>query len=396
MENKNKERFRSLLTNVYLLIGWIALLVVFMLLGQSARRKAAAGHHVPAFMERLYLWGMALSVVGALSGLAVLLWGSFTGDSERGAGKIVLKHVHGLAYSVDGHRLLVSSHRGLSVYEQGQWRSPSPAAPQHHYMGLSMADDGYYSSGRPGRGSSLKDPLGIVKIGADEQSIQILALHGQADIHEMTVGLRTHAIYAVVHEPNSRMAEPGLYYSLDDAKTWTKSRVAGLKGGAFTMAAHPDQEGIVAVGNQNGTFLSYDYGNTFELISGDAQTSALTFMAGGELIIAGVTGNEDEGELLVPTLYKLDLGNKQAESMGIPDLGGEPIQYIVQNPRRDGEFALSTFKRDIYVSNDGGAEWKRIAEYGKALDEPFINQSAAPQPKQIRIISEHSMNELIE
>ena len=32
-----------------------------------------------------------------------------------------LTHVHGLSYSPDGKRLMIPSHHGLAVYENGKW-----------------------------------------------------------------------------------------------------------------------------------------------------------------------------------------------------------------------------------------------------------------------------------
>ena len=48
---------------------------------------------------------------------------------------ITLHHVHGLAYSGDGKRIMIPSHHGLAIYENGKW-SKAPG-PQHDYMGFS-------------------------------------------------------------------------------------------------------------------------------------------------------------------------------------------------------------------------------------------------------------------
>ena len=47
----------------------------------------------------------------------------------------LLTHVHGLAYSADGKRLMIPSHHGLAIYENGKWnKAPGPL---HDYMGFS-------------------------------------------------------------------------------------------------------------------------------------------------------------------------------------------------------------------------------------------------------------------
>jgi len=41
--------------------------------------------------------------------------------------QVTLTHVHGLAYSSDGKRLMIPSHHGLAVYEAGKWsKAPGP------------------------------------------------------------------------------------------------------------------------------------------------------------------------------------------------------------------------------------------------------------------------------
>src|SRR5207302_9403075 len=60
---------------------------------------------------------------------------------------VTLVHVHGLAYSADGKRLMIPSHHGLAVYENGKW-SKAPG-PQHDYMGFSATANYIYSSGHP-------------------------------------------------------------------------------------------------------------------------------------------------------------------------------------------------------------------------------------------------------
>src|SRR3977135_4603156 len=74
---------------------------------------------------------------------------------------VTLMHVHGLAYSADGKRLMIPSHHGLAVYENGRW-SKAPG-PQHDYMGFSAAANHIYSSGHPAPGSGLVNPFGLFR-----------------------------------------------------------------------------------------------------------------------------------------------------------------------------------------------------------------------------------------
>lgn len=70
--------------------------------------------------------------------------------SAHAQSAVTLTHVHGLAYSGDGKRLMIPSHHGLALYENGKW-SKAPG-PQHDYMGFSGTATRLYSSGHPAPG----------------------------------------------------------------------------------------------------------------------------------------------------------------------------------------------------------------------------------------------------
>jgi len=71
----------------------------------------------------------------------------------------------------------------------------------------------------------------------------------------MSVGYRTHTLYVLNAKPNSKMNQAGMFYSRDEAKTWTQSRMAGVTGQMSTLSVHPTQESIVAVGTSSGAYL---------------------------------------------------------------------------------------------------------------------------------------------
>src|SRR5581483_12527598 len=73
----------------------------------------------------------------------------------------LLTHVHGLSYSADGRRIIIPSHFGLAVYEDGKW-SKAPG-PEHDYMGFSATASHIYSSGHPAAGSGLVNPFGLLR-----------------------------------------------------------------------------------------------------------------------------------------------------------------------------------------------------------------------------------------
>src|SRR6266542_2184755 len=139
----------------------------------------------------------------------------------------LLTHVHGLAYSADGKRLLIPSHHGLAVYENGRW-SKAPG-PQHDYMGFSATSKHLYSSGHPAPGSGLVNPFGLIRSRDGGRTWDQLGLEGESDFHLLATRWRTNAIYVWTHAPNSRMREPGLHYTVSDGFSWKAVRAAGLE-----------------------------------------------------------------------------------------------------------------------------------------------------------------------
>src|SRR2546423_12977747 len=97
--------------------------------------------------------------------------------------EVTLVHVHGLSYSADGKRLMIPSHFGLAVYENGKW-SKAPG-PQHDYMGFSATSKYIYSSGHPAAGSSLVNPFGLLRSQDGGNTWEKLALEGESDFHVM-------------------------------------------------------------------------------------------------------------------------------------------------------------------------------------------------------------------
>lgn len=271
---------------------------------------------------------------------------------------IELMHVHGLGFSGNDTGLYVPSHDGLKVFEEGTW-SESPVEP-HDYMGFSMVDDGFYSSGHPGAGSSLKNPFGVVKTTDMGQNLEMLDLYQEVDFHGMAVGYYSHAIYVINPQPNSRMDEAGLYYSTDDATTWTKGETKGLQGPVFSIAVHPTDEEIVALGTGEGIFLSNDFGQSFESLSSSPAT-AVAFSAEGDLLAGSVSDKVN--------LTTFDSETNEPQAMSIPSLNGEnTITYIAVNPQDEQQIIFTTVEKDMYLTKDSGENWSQIAEKGTGIN----------------------------
>jgi hypothetical protein len=173
----------------------------------------------------------------------------------------LLTHVHGLAYSSDGRRLMIPSHFGLAIYEDGKW-SKAPG-PEHDYMGFSATARGIYSSGHPAAGSGLVNPFGLLRSQDGGKTWDKLGLEGESDFHVMATSWNTGTVYVWNGAPNSRMKQTGLYYTPNDGFSWTRVAANGVSGNPYALAVHPDDARSVAMATPDGVFESTDAGASF-------------------------------------------------------------------------------------------------------------------------------------
>ncbi len=221
---------------------------------------------------------------------------------------VTLHHVHGLAYSADGKRLMIPSHHGLAVYENGKW-SKAPG-PQHDYMGFAATANSLYSSGHPAHGSGLVNPFGLIRSRDGGRTWDKLGLEGESDFHLLATSWNTTAIYVWNPAPSSRMRSPGLHHTLNDGFSWKPARAAGLD---FDL---------------DGKQLWYG-----------------TFNDAARLLRETLTGGA-------------------AVDVKLPPLGRDAVAYIAQNPARRNEYAIASFERSVFLSTDEGRSWKQIAARG--------------------------------
>jgi photosystem II stability/assembly factor-like uncharacterized protein len=284
----------------------------------------------------------------AVAALAVLL-------AMAAHAEVTLVHVHGLAYSADGKRLMIPSHFGLAVYENGKW-SKAPG-PQHDYMGFSATSRYIYSSGHPAAGTNLINPFGLLRSQDGGETWEKLALEGESDFHVMATSWNSNAIYVWNPAANSRMKQAGLHYTRNDGFSWTRVSAKGVAGNPYALAVHPDDAKSVAVASPDGVFESSDAGESFARISAVQGTAVLFDLDGKHLWY----GSYDTEARLARTRLK----GGPATQFKLPALTKDAVSFIAQNPARRDEYAIATFNRDVYLSKDAGRSWKAIAARGE-------------------------------
>lgn len=267
-----------------------------------------------------------------------------------------LTHVHGLTWSADGKRLLIPSHHGLAVYENGKW-SKAPGE-QHDYMGFSGTAKFVYSSGHPASGSSLVNPFGLIRSKDGGRTWDKLGLEGETDFHLLAAGWNTNAIYVWNSVPSSRMKGKGLYSTLNDGLLWKPARAGGLAGDPRALAVHPVDTGIVAAATAEGVFLSHDAGERFTRVGNGAGTGVFFDLDGKHLWYGSFDG--------AARLSRAPLRRGGPDAIfSLPPLTQDAVAYIAQNPMLHSEYAIATYGRNVYLSVDAGRTWKAIAERGQ-------------------------------
>lgn len=353
----------------YFLAGSTILFILFLVLFLMTKNKArqlqnAKKQEVRIKRQQLtktanvLKWVSILTLVAVIiSGVVALSKGSAgTNNGSISEEAVTLPDIHGLGYSHDGGSIMLPAHDGIKLYFDGKWSEGQEE--KHDYMGFSAVNDGFYSSGHPARGSSKKNPFGIVKSTDGGNSFKTLTLYGKVDFHLMGVGFNKHTIYVVNLQSNSEMKETGLYYSDDEAQTWEKSEMVGFNDEAAALAVHPDNDAIVALGSQTGLYISKDHGDNFEKLS-DFQVTFLYFNLAGKLIVGGYAQGA--------TLSELDIEKGEKTAIKIPALTEDAVMYVAQNPVDEQELVFATFNKDVYVSNDRGGNWTKIADKGNGI-----------------------------
>ncbi|HUG25397.1 F510_1955 family glycosylhydrolase [Piscinibacter sp.] len=288
-----------------------------------------------------------------------LLLAALAPTAARAESPVTLTHVHGLSYSADGKQLMIPSHHGLAVFAGGRW-SKAPG-PEHDYMGFSATRDTLYSSGHPAPGSGLTNPFGLIKSRDGGKTWQKLGLEGESDFHTLATSYETNAVYVVNHNPNSRMSQAGIYYTLADGLKWLRAEARGLKGKLTGIAVHPTDAKLVAVGTDQGLFLSRDSAATFQPLVSGKQVLAQAFdLDGRHLRFSGHAGKATLAEIALTAQAK-------PNELPLPTMKEDAVAYIAQNPAQRDEIAVATFKRSVYLSKDQGRTWKQIAKEGNGV-----------------------------
>lgn len=261
-----------------------------------------------------------------------------------------LEHVHGMGY-VEGDGLYFASHEGLKIYRDSKWFETD--GMHNDYMGFNAVDRGFYTSGHPGHGSGMMNPIGIQRSMDGGRSLEHMGFQGETDFHAMAVGYRSHHLFVMNPQANSGMGA-GFHRSENEGKDWTQTAAEGLDGEVSFLAMHPDDSQIIAAATSTGVYLSEDGGESFKALTSDGQFgTALSFSEDALYYASYETASE---------LVKYNLESGEKETLPLPELPEDGVLYIAQKP---DELAIYTVKGQAFISGDQGSEWTQIMEDGQ-------------------------------
>lgn len=294
--------------------------------------------------QQLTWIGAAIAIVVGVVGVALFA----TQDSRS---SVPFPDIHGISFTGDGEQLRVATHTGLVSYQGGDWSKPD--LPVNDYMGYSGTEAGFFSSGHPGAGSSLVNPIGLVRSNDHGKNVSTISFLGETDFHVMGASYYGDTVYVLNPVQNSLLSA-GLHYSLDGGETWEQSAANGLTSAPIQIAVHPSEPGLVVAGTRAGVFLSEDFGATFTPVSTESPVTAVAFDPDGDRLLFGY------GRVAV---YDLETGEVTGFSQHPTVETDQAILYIAVNPVTDA-LAFATSNRDIFYSSSNGQSWQQIGEDG--------------------------------
>ncbi|MDQ0428453.1 hypothetical protein QOZ98_001279 [Planomicrobium stackebrandtii] len=265
-----------------------------------------------------------------------------------------LDHVHGMGFIESEEGLYFASHHGLKIYRDGEWLETSDHF--HDYMGFNAVDDGFYTSGHPGSGSMMQNPIGIQRSMDGGRSLDHMGFEGETDFHGMAAGYRSHHLFVMNPQENSQMG-PGYFRSEDDGEQWQQVEGSGLEGEISAFAMHPSDSQLIAAATTAGIFLSEDGGDSFVLLTDDGIYGTAVFF-GEEALYYATYSTEAE-------LIEYTWENGEQQTFELPDLPEDGIIYIAQNTSNAEELAIYTAAGHAFLSEDGGGTWNQILNAGQ-------------------------------
>jgi len=114
----------------------------------------------------------------------------------------------------------------------------------------------------------------------------------------------------------------------------------------------------VAIGTSTGLYLSRDGAETFAQFTGGQRIFAVTVEPSGDAIWYGTYNKRAK-------LVRKSLGPKNVEhELTLPYMRGDAVAFIAINPVVRDEMAITTTRRNVFISRNSGKDWIQIVREG--------------------------------
>lgn len=176
-------------------------------------------------------------------------------------------HLHGIGVDPADGRILLGTHVGLMAIGPDGVELVGDATTD--LMGFTVAGpQHYYSSGHPGAGEDLPNPVGLIETTDGGLTWRALSRAGESDFHTLVAG-------------------GGRVYGFDGRVRSSTDGVSWDDGASdvapFSLAVQPDDAAVLVATTQQGPVRSDDAGATFTVLDGAPLLVFVAWAAPGEL-----------------------------------------------------------------------------------------------------------------
>lgn len=248
-----------------------------------------------------------------------------------------LEHVHGISVDPVTTKILLATHDGL--YDATK-KNTVKVSDTIDLMGFTATADPevFYASGHPGEGSSLPNPVGLIRSTNAGKTWQELSLGGQSDFHALTASGGD----LVAFDGQLRTSHDGTTWDAS-AETFTPTVLAGSPANTIVLAT-----------TQEGLLRSTDAGKTWQPVPKSPIIQFAAFSTSLDKAPTQAVGVAPDGRVHVST----DAGLNWTATGQIKG----QVEAITAHEGEDGKpriWAATT--NGVQVSTDGGDSFNPAA-----------------------------------